>query len=113
MERSRKYPTHLPWYAQNHVTNIEEMMKTIIHPLQTCDGIEALRNGIDFTATELRHGSLRSVREVEVSLIWNGKVSTHPITVSRTLLINDSHLACLHWSLRDISTPLPLSVTAR
>lgn len=75
MKRSKKYPTHLPWYAQNHVTNIEEMLKTVIHPLQCCDGIEGLRGSIDLTVTELRDGSLRSVREVEVSLILNGKSS--------------------------------------
>lgn len=77
VERSKQYPTQSPWYAQNHVTNIEEMLKTIIHPLQSCDGIEALRKSIDFVAAELQNGSLRSVREVEVSLISNGKVSTN------------------------------------
>lgn len=110
MERSRKYPTHRPWYAQNHVTNIEEMLKTIIRPLQCCGGIEGLRGSIDYTATELRDGSLRSVREVEVSLVSNGKVSIHPITSSRDLLTNDSHHAYPHMSIRDFSTPLPLSV---
>ncbi|CAD6592212.1 MAG: hypothetical protein ASARMPRED_006114 [Alectoria sarmentosa] len=74
-ERSKNYPTHLAWYAQNHVTNIEEMLNTIIYPLDRCDGIEALRGGIDYTVTALRDGSLRSVREVEVSLISNGKSS--------------------------------------
>ena len=88
------------------------MMKTVIHPLQRCDGIEALHNRIEATATELRNGSLRSVREVEVSLIWNGKVSPHSITFSGCLLNNDSHPACPHWSIRDTSTPSPLSVTA-
>ncbi|KAF6232232.1 hypothetical protein HO173_009615 [Letharia columbiana] len=75
LERSRKYPTHLPWYAQNHLTNIEEILKTIILPLQHCDGIEALHDTISYTAMELSNGSLRSVREVEVSLISNGKPS--------------------------------------
>lgn len=75
LERSAKYPTHLPWYAQNHVTYVEEMSKTIIHPLQQCDGIEALHDAIHYTAKELGHGSLRSIREVEVSLMSNGKSS--------------------------------------
>ena len=74
MLRSIKYPNHLPWYAQNHVTNIEEMMKTIIYPLLHYHGIEALHDTIKHTASELSSGSLRSVREVEVSLISNGKV---------------------------------------
>lgn len=75
LERSKLFPTHLSWYAQNHVTNIEELLRTIIHPLQHCDGIEALHNTIDHTAIELKSGSLRTVREVEVSLISNSKVS--------------------------------------
>lgn len=112
MERSKRYPNHLTWYAENHVTNIEEMLKTIIHPLQSCDGIEALRGSIHFTASELRDGSLRSVREVEVSLISNGRVSTHPIASSRDLLTNGSHHACLRRYTRDTSTPLPPFVTA-
>ncbi len=112
MERNQQYPTHLAWYAQNHVTNIEEMLKTVIHPLQSCDGIEGLRGSIDFTATELRTGSLRSVREVEVTLLSNGKVSTHPITSSRDMLTNHSHPACPLRSIGDTLTPLLLSVTA-
>ena len=106
MERSKKYPTHLTWYAQNHITNIEEMLKTVIYPLRSCDGIEALRGSIDVTTTELRRGSLRSVREVEVSLISNGKVSTHPNMSSRDLLTTDSHPACPNTSTRDTSRPL-------
>lgn len=66
------------------------MLKTIIHSLQRCDGIEALHDTINYTAMELSNGSLRSVREVEVSLISNGKVgNTHTITSSRLLLIDD------------------------
>lgn len=112
MKRSKKYPTHLPWYAQNHVTNIEEMLKTVIHPLQCCDGIEGLRGSIDLTVTELRGGSLRSVREVEVSLILNGKVSLSFNHVTQRPLTNESHPACPHKSIRDISMPLPLSAIA-
>ena len=112
MERSRQYPTHRPWYAQNHVTNIEEMLKTIVRPLQSCAGIESLHQSIDLTATELQNGSLRSVREVEVSLLSNGKVSTHAPTSSRDLLTNGSHHACHRRSTRGTSTLLPHSVTA-
>ena len=76
LERSKLFPNHLPWYAQNHLTNIEELSRTIIRPLQHCDGIEALHDSIGYTAMDLKSGSLRSVREVEVSLILNGKVSS-------------------------------------
>ena len=110
MERSKHYPTHLAWYAQNHVTNIEELLKTIIRPLQSYDGIEALHGSVNHTATELRNGSLRSVREVEVSLTSNGKVRTQSIMSSKAPLTNPSHRACLHRSMRDTSTLLLLSV---
>lgn len=67
------------------------MLRTIIHRLQQCDGIEALRHTIKNTAMELSSGSLRSVREVEVSLISNGKVSsTSAIIVFDFLLTNDT-----------------------
>ena len=112
MERNRQSPTHGPWYAQNHVTNIEEMLKTIVRPLQSCAGIESLHHSIDLTATELQNGSLRSVREVEVSLLSNGKVSTHATASSRDLLTNDSHHAYHRRSIKGISTLLPQSVTA-
>lgn len=82
LERSKLFPTHLPWYAQNHVANIEELLRSVIHPLRHCDGIEALQNTIDHTTIELKSGSLRSVREVEVSLISNGKVSSTDLTTS-------------------------------
>lgn len=78
LERNKQHPGHLSW-ALNHVTNIEEMLKKIIHPLQKCRGIEALHANIEHTTTELRNGSLRTVRDVEVSLISNGKVRKYPI----------------------------------
>ena len=52
------------------------ILNTIVLPLQECDGIEALRDAVNHTAMELNSGALRSVREVEVSLISNGKVSS-------------------------------------
>ena len=57
------------------------MLTTVIHPLQQCDGIEALHNVVKYTAEELRSGRLRSVREVEVSLILNGQVSRSILTI--------------------------------
>ena len=79
LERNKQHPSYLSWYALNHITNIEEMLKKIIHPLQKCRGIEALHATIEHTTTELRNGSLRSVREVEISLISNVNVRNHPI----------------------------------
>ena len=81
MERNKQYhPSHLSLYAQNHASNIEELLEKIIYPLQECDGIKALHAKIELTAIELRNGSLRNVREVEVSLIANGKVRKCPIS---------------------------------
>ena len=54
---------------------------TVIHPLQTCDDIEALHDVVKHTAGELRSGRLRSVREVEVSLVSNGQVSRSIVTI--------------------------------
>ena len=80
MERNKQYhPSHLALYAQNHASNIEELLEKIIDPLRKHDGIKALHAKIELTATELRNGSLRNIREVEVSLIANGKVRKCPI----------------------------------
>lgn len=87
------------------------MLKTIVRPLQSSDGIESLYGCIDLTATELRNGSLRSVREVEVSLISNGKVSTYATISTRDLLTIDSHHACRRRYIRGTSTLLHQSVT--
>ena len=64
---------------------------TVIYPLQHCDGIEALHDTINCTAKGLSNGSLWSVREVEVSLISNGKVRTLRKTqLSRCSLTSDT-----------------------
>lgn len=110
MERNKQNPTRFPLHAQNHVCNIEDILNTIIHPLRNYNGIEALRGIIDYTAVELRNGSLRNVREVEVSLISNGEVSTRPITLLRAPLTDYSHPACPYRSIRDMLTPLPVLV---
>ena len=65
------------------------MLRTVIHPLQRCEGIEALRDAINHTAMELNSGTLRSAREVEVSLISNGKVSG--IDTSSCSMVADGH----------------------
>ena len=88
LERSAKYPSDLPWYAHNHTANIEEMLRTIVHPLRECEGIEALHDAVNHTAMELNSGALRSVREVEVSLISNGKVGSID-TSSCSTIAND------------------------
>ena len=80
--------------AQNRTAKIEEMLRTIIYPLQECDGIEALRAAVKHTAVELTSGSLRSLREVEVSLIANG-------TVSRVNTLNHS-MAADEWYFKGI-----------
>ena len=65
------------------------MLRTIIHPLQRCEGIEALLDAVNHTAMELDRGALRSAREVEVSLISNGRVSG--INTSTCSIIADEY----------------------
>ena len=81
LERSKRSPNQSSEYAQNHVTNTEAMLKTIIHPLERWAGIEAFQDTIKFTTSELSNGSLLNPREVEVSLISNGKVSSARSTI--------------------------------
>ena len=70
----------LDWYAQNHVTNIQEMLYKITEPLQGWNHIEPLREIIANTKDHLYNGSLRCTREVEVWLSATGKVSSKPPT---------------------------------
>ena len=70
----------LGWYAQNHVTNIQEMLYRITEPLQGWNHIEPLREIIANTKDHLYNGSLRCTREVEVWLSATGKVSSKPPT---------------------------------
>ena len=66
----------LDWYAQNHVTNIQEMLCRITEPLEGWNHIEPLRKIIANTKDHLHNGSLRCTREVEVWLSAAGKVSS-------------------------------------
>ena len=68
----------LDWYAQNHVTNIQEMLCRITEPLQSWSCLEPLREIIANTNNHLYNGSLRCTREVELWLITTGKVSPKP-----------------------------------
>lgn len=75
----------LDWYAQNHVTNIQEMLYNITEPLQGWNHIEPLREIIADTKDHLYNGTLRCTREVEVWLIATGKVSSKPPTRTKRL----------------------------
>ena len=70
----------LDWYAQNHVTNIQEMLCRITKPLQGWNHVEPLREIIANTNAHLYNGSLRCTREVEVWLSATSKVSSMPPT---------------------------------
>lgn len=78
-DRSSNHGT-LDWYAQNHVTNIQEMLRRITEPLQGWNHVEPLREIIANTNDHLYNGSLRCTREVEVWLSATGKVSSKPPT---------------------------------
>ena len=72
----------LGWYAQNHVTNIQEMLRRITEPLQGWSYFEPLREIIANTNNHLYNGSLRCTREVELWLIATGNVSPKPPTLT-------------------------------
>ena len=78
-DRSSNHGT-LDWYAQNHVTNIQEMLCRITEPLQGWNHVEPLREIIANTNDHLYNGSLRCTREVEVWLVATGKVGSKPPT---------------------------------
>ena len=78
-DRSSKHRT-LSWYAQNHVTNIQEMLYKITKPLHGWNHIDPLREIIANTEEHLCNGSLRCTREVEVWLRASGRVSIKPPT---------------------------------
>ena len=78
-DRSSNYRT-LAWYAQNHVTNIQEMLYRITKPLQGWNHVDPLREIIANTEDHLCNGSLRCTREVEVWLSATGRVSSKPPT---------------------------------
>ena len=78
-DRSSNHGT-LNWYAQNHVTNIQEMLCRITEPLQGWNHVEPLREIIANTNDHLYNGSLRCTREVEVWLSATTKVSSKPPT---------------------------------
>ena len=78
-DRSSNYRT-LAWYAQNHVTNIQEMLYKITKPLKDWNHINALREIIANAEDHLCNGSLRCTREVEVWLSATRRVSSKPPT---------------------------------
>ena len=65
------------------------MIKNIIQPLQLERGVEALLEIVTDTERELRRGSLQSTREVEVTLLTSGRVSSNSSPISITPLAND------------------------
>ena len=62
------------WYMVRHVLG-ERVDSNIVRRLQQWKGLEAFRGGITETQRMLRCGLLHSVRDVEIMLVWFGKVS--------------------------------------
>ncbi|KAK3170050.1 hypothetical protein OEA41_009435 [Lepraria neglecta] len=79
IERTIQLPNDLSWYPQNCRTNIQRMLDVIIKPLQQWSGIETLHDCIKDTEAQMCNGMLRCAREVEVSLVSNGRVSSRQI----------------------------------
>ena len=62
--------------AQNRAPIVEHMIVTITEPLRNHRGIEAFREQVIDIENQLRNGLLQNPRDVEVSLLLSGKVST-------------------------------------
>ena len=56
--------------------NIEHMIVTITQPLRKHRGIEAFRDQVIDIENQVRNGLLQNPRDIEVSLLLSGKVST-------------------------------------
>ena len=62
------------WYIVKHVLGLETLDRNIVWRLQEWKGLEAFRGGVTETQRMLRCGLLHSARDVEITLIWFGKV---------------------------------------
>lgn len=63
------------WYIEQHVPGLEILDSNIVGRLQECEGLEAFRGVVNETRNLLRRGLLHSARDVEIMLVWLGKVS--------------------------------------
>ena len=63
------------WYIQQHVPGLESLDSNILGRLQEWEGLEAFRGVVNETQNLLRRGLLHSARDVEIMLVWLGKVS--------------------------------------
>lgn len=77
MERnSQCLPGALVLNAQSRAPIVDHMIETITQPLQKHRGIEAFCDQVIDIEMQLLNGLLQTPRDVEVSLLLSGKVST-------------------------------------
>ena len=68
-------PGHFAWYTQQKTANITHLLEHVIWPLQAMDGFEALRDIVVDAEFQVKSGLLRTPREIEVALVYGGKVN--------------------------------------
>ena len=73
-------PGHFTWYARQKEQNVQNLVESLIRPLLSARGIEALFDLILDAEFQIHMGLLRSPREVEVFLLYGAKVSPRPAT---------------------------------
>ncbi|KAG8530505.1 uncharacterized protein KY384_005008 [Bacidia gigantensis] len=67
-------PGHFAWYARQKESNVQDLVDHLIRPLQSAKGIEALFDIILDAEFQIHMGLLRDPREVEVALLYAGKL---------------------------------------
>ena len=84
-------PGHFAWYTQQKSANIAHLLDHVIWPLRATGGFEALRDIIVDAEFQVKSGLLRTPREIEVALVYGGKVNfplhsrSHSLTNSALL----------------------------
>ena len=86
-ERNNYFPAEaLEVYARSRAERIQPMIKNITRPLQQQISTGALRKVVADTESLIGRGDLQNEREVEVTLIANGRVSSKLVMSSAASL---------------------------
>ena len=101
MEKNTLFPGAAVAARTNH-PKISERIERIIWPLKQKKGIEAFEANLANAKSDICGGTLREIREVEVVLVSNGRVSDEPPPkILNPVLTSLSGAPNLPRSLRD------------
>ena len=76
-ERNDKFPVEeLALFARSRAWKVQNMIDNITRPLMQKPGIEALRRIVIDTELLIDRGFLQNTREVEITLLNSGRVSS-------------------------------------